>query len=241
MTVENEEIGAGIPQEAQEQKQNQFSKEDIEKSFQVRLGKEKEKRAEMEKQNNDLLKRLGELEKRVESGKATQDENLQYQSGIQAVGQAQQMQDSGMVSREQSIQIAKQLIYEQNEQLKMQKLGQKLKDASAKDPEFMSLAQANPDAIRDEQLSMMTDYENAPAMIKKLLKDPNELKVLHLATLNAQSDSGVALQTYLNKLSNDIEATSQRPSPNPYSPHVPMHDVGEHEDFDVSEYLNNKI
>lgn len=218
-----------------------FSNNDVEKIVRTRLEKEREKRTSIEKEKEELKKRVEELQKKVDSGKANQSESMEYQQTLTAEGKAQDQVSSGMIAPEQLPGIITQYINET-------KASDKIQEAVKEDPEFAELCEKNKNAqnyndkITTDEIGFLVEIgiQNVPAVLKHLLKNDIDRKILKLAQGNINRDNGMSLTEFVKKLSNDIDSTTKRPSPSPYYPAKNVSDIGRGDDFDVSSYISDK-
>jgi predicted DNA binding CopG/RHH family protein len=214
-------------EEVQDESPQMFSKEDANKLAQTmvteRLQRERNIFAKKEAQLNA---RISELEAKTKAGTATPAEQVEHATGQAAQAQAYQQ---GIPADQIPILVEREMT--------RASFKQKLDDALSKDEEFRKLAETgNP--IPPEAMEAMTHLDNAPAVIKHLLKDKKDYQVAKLS-----ASAGVLEYTkFINELSTRLESTASKPRPSPYS-HVPnLSDVGESDqDWDMENYIKGKF
>ena len=223
-----------------------FSREDMEKSLQIRLQKERAARENAERENREFRARIDELQKKVDSGKATQNETREYYETNNAQTRAQQAADnaqsSGMMTKEQADQYINHRV---NHEVNMNNMIHQVKDAADKDPEFKDLISANNTTQRltDPECAFIANLpgiKNKAALIKHLLKNDKDNHILKIAGSNYAKDNGAEAAKFLYGLSEDLENNLSKPGPSPFRPVPNLQDVGKSDDFDVEEYINSK-
>lgn len=225
MTAESYEDKEGNDKKAPEspgsEANSMYSNEEVEKIIQARL---KQERSNHEKREAEYSARIADLEKKVNAGTATTDEKIQHQ---QAKNTEEQAQASGIPPE------AIPFIVEQ--QRKNVEFQQKMSDAIEKDQEFKKLSETG-NAIPGFAISEMMHLDNAPAVIKHLLKDKKDHKLME-ATIESGSKSDFI--RFVNDLSSRLE--SKKPHPSPYTPAPDVSDIGDSDqDFDIKGYIDSK-
>lgn len=215
-----------------------FSKEDLEKSYQIRLSKERAAREAVEKENKEMKARLEELHKKVESGQANQSETHEYYSANKTQQDAVHAQQSGMMSKEEADRYINHTINRNN-------MIQQVKDASEKDSEFKDLISANSQTQRltDPECAFIADLpgiKNKAALIKHLLKNEKDNHIFKIAGSNYHKDNGAEAAKFLYGLSEELENNISKPHPSSFRPVPNLQDVGKADEFDVDEYINSK-
>lgn len=215
-----------------------FSYGDVESNFRTRLKKEKERH---QKETDVLKNRLDELEKKITSGKASQSENLEYQTGLNAADEASQQVASGQITHEQFDAIVRDRMMEE-------KATEKIKDSMENDKEFKGLMEHNVALPQEQQLVSAEDVKelinkeikNVPAVLKHLLKNPKDRQIFKLASQHQQRDGGVSLTQFIHDLSEKLETNSSRPRPNEFSLVPKVTGTGAGDDFSESSYISEK-
>jgi hypothetical protein len=239
MTTENPNLTAP---ESQEQRpagqQPNFSYADVESNFRTRLKKEKERH---QKETDVLKNRLDDLEKKITSGKATQSENLEYQTGLNAADEASKQVASGQITPEDFDSIVRFRMMEE-------KASEKIKDAMDKDTEFKGLVESNNAMPKGQQLlstedvleMIGRDIKNIPAVVKHLLKNAKDRQIFRLASNHQARDGGISLTQFVHDLSEKLEMNASRPRPNEFSIIPKVTDAGATEDFSEASYISEK-
>lgn len=213
-----------------------FSAEDLEKTFQGRLDRE---RASAAKEKKELMNRIKELEKKTASGTATTSENLEYQNSVAAVNSAEKGVQDGSIPISQVNQYIQQ-------QIEQKQFVANIHDAVQKDEEFKALVIKNAqmpkgqERINEAEAMLFSDLPNGAAVLKHFLKNDGDYRVFKAAEGNAQSDGGVRLLQFINEVSDRLLASSSSPQPSRFSPIPDVSDIGGSDDFDVAEYVSSK-
>ena len=220
------------------QPERDIDKEKLEASIKNRLKVERQKTEAEAKRAEGLAKQLNELQKKFDSGRATSEESSEYVSANNIENQA----------RSQGIPPeALPAIIE--EHLKIQKLDQSLTSAREKDPELNALVM-NPDSpnkVSPEEFMLLKHLDNAPAVLKHLLKDPPDLQTFKAAQRAwgngeiGNGDGGVAFMTFINNLSRQLDSTAKYPHPPSYTPSVSLDDVGAPDSFNLESYIQDNF
>lgn len=118
----------------------------------------------------------------------------------------------------------------------------KIEDAMKQDEEFKKLATETGFKVPPEVLMNMQHLDNAPAVIKHLMKN-KKANVLMLAELDeaAMANSIVPLIKFVNNVSDQLESVSSKPQRSSFSPAPDLSDAGDSgQDFDISAYVSSK-
>ena len=226
MTETPEEITAQPTEEVQpaeaavEQKKNMFTDDDVEKILKGRM-KQKDRQIE------DLQRKFQELEQKVSQGTATQSEQLQLQASKNQANQtAQQVLDPDLI-----MQAA-------DQRRREVEFNNKLDDAMEKDPEFKKLAsERNELGVPPQFMGQMLDIDNAPAVLKHLLKNKKDNKLMFAAAEEGRK----SFLEFIYGVSEKLESSASKPAPNPYTPAPTLSDSGDSsQEFDLEEYVKNK-
>lgn len=236
MTTEQEINNQPEEMDESPKQQEVLTKEEAENAIKARLKEAKQQsdkklaamNAEKEaaiKEATELKNRIMELEKKEKAGTITQNEQGEYQNIKKT---ANQSMDQG-VPRE----LIPGLIARENQKTQfVQNVG----DALDKDQEFKKLwSTGNP--IHASVLEAMHHLDNAPAVLKHLLKDKKDHRLMELS-----AEEGLTSFTkFINDLSTKLEANNQsKPHPSSYSPAPPLTNIGESDqDFDIEDYIKN--
>lgn len=204
-----------------------FSKEDANKLAQQMVNERLQRERNLfSKKEAELNARIKELENKKEAGTATPAEQVEHATGRAA--QAQAIQQG--ISPEQIPQLVEKEMSRAN-------FKQKIDDAMLKDEEFKKLAQTG-NGIPGEALEQMIHLDNAPSVIKHLLKDKKDYRLMQLAA----AEGIYKFTSFVNDLSTRLESTSTKPKPSPYSPIPDLTDIGESDqDWDVENYIKGRF
>jgi len=243
MSQENEYTDAEVKETegAAESQNESLSVEQLKKSHSVQMKKMRENNEAKERENKLLIERLNDLEKKVNSGTATQNQNLEYQQNLKALGTAEQKIEEGTLNPDMIQAFVK-------HQMAQEKLADNLKDATTKDEEFKELMQKN--GQMDPQDQKINLYEvsemaklnikNPSAVVKHLLKNDKDAHIMRLAFENSAMDNGQSFANMIYNLSEKIDAKSDSPRPSSYTPAPRMSDAGHSDDFEEADYIKNK-
>jgi hypothetical protein len=219
MTIENElPIETGEP--AEEAKSGNEKTEEIVKLRLRQANMKHEKEMQREKEEKEQLKA------ELEAIKKSKENNGNGASE----GAHKNMQ---MPSEEMIDELA-------TRRQKAMDLGNKINEAKEKDPEFAKLSEksAHGGAIPPYAQASMTHLPNAVAVMKHLLKDPRDYKVVELFMKEGDEKGFVQ---FVNGLSEKLEKTSSKPAPSNYAVIPDMSDAGESaQDFDEASYIRDK-
>ncbi len=167
---------------------------------------------------HDMQAKMEELTKKISTGNATQQE-------VQQHSQMNQIQNTPGMPPEQIAAIQQQAIDQQKIADRHKSFHDKLTDAQKKDPEFKQLIDAqhtpgNPH-IPSTAWSAFEHLDNAPAVIKQLLKSKKDY-----ALLTASSTKQEAVK-FINELSDRLENNQPTPHPSHFEPDPDISDVGD--------------
>ena len=243
MTQEAEYKDAEVKETADKQEESNegLSLEQIKKSHSVQMKKMRESQEAKERENKLLIERVQELEKKVNSGTATQSQNLEYQQTMKAVGDANKSVEEGTLDPSHIQAFVK-------HQMAQEKLADNIKEATEKDEEFKELMQKNGQlGPQDQKVNLYEvsemaklNIKNPAAVLKHLLKNDKDAHIMRLAFENSNVDNGQSFANMIYNLSEKIESKSEAPRPNSYTPAPRMADSGHADDFDVAEYIKSK-
>ncbi len=235
MTTENENVS---PQEAasaavESQEEKRYTSQEVSEMMEKRL---KNKQEEHERKMGELKSRVKELESKEKAGTASLSEQLELSKGQEVAAKVQNPNagiDPSFVP------------YIVKQEMEKEKFNQKLRGALDKDEEFKKLASA-PDAdqrVGQEAMDYTMPYDNAPAMLKYLLKDRRESELLNskLAVANDRRDPSIVVE-YLNNLSRQLDKSATAPRPSSYVPDPDLSDMGNTgQDFNLEDYVKSKL
>lgn len=235
MSNENTEIENQTPVTTPEPT---FSKEDLEKSFQIRLRKERAAREAVERENKEFKARLEELQSKVEGGNANQAETREYYTANKTQQDANQAQQAGMMSKDQADKYIQHT-------MNMNNMINQVKEASEKDEEFKNLIASNntTQKLSDPECAFIAGLpgiKNKAALIKHLLKNEKDNHIFKIAGSNYDRDNGAEAAKFLYGLSEDLENNVSKPHPTSFRPVPNLQDVGSSDEFDVDDYINSK-
>lgn len=222
-----------------------FSHEELEKSHQIRLSKERAAREAAEKENKEFRARIDELQKKVDGRNATQDEQREYyetnKAKADATQAAQNAQNSGMMSKDEADNYINNRV---THTMNMNNMISQVKDATEKDSEFKDLIASNDNTGRlsPQEVAFIAGLPgigNKAAVIKQLLKSDKDNHLFKIAGSNYTKDNGSEVAKFLYGLSEDLENNLSKPGPSQFRPVPNLQDVGKSDGFDVDEYINN--
>lgn len=211
-----------------------FSKEDLEKTFKIRMQKQNEKYEEelrnMEKRHQA---RLEELEKKISSGNASKSESHEYNTAQVHKNNTNDAVSQNMVSVDDAERFAR-------TQVSLSEFQKQMKEAAAKDEEFKNLMDTgHPLSVTQQAFIAQMPIENKAAVIKQLLKSAKDHDMFNTACSTYDRDDGLAAKRLIYNLSEEIENSISKPGPSTFKPAPNLQDVGKGEDFDVDEYVNS--
>lgn len=247
MTVEQQNV---VPENVNANEDSSFNHEEVTKSLTVRLKKEREHRQKAEEEREDLRDRLEKLEKKISNGKASSDENLEYQQRLSASGQTRDEDNKieiakkhGLLTEDQALQFAREAIFAENENVKTASFIEKVKRSKEKDPEFSEMidnAHNVEGSITPQEAVLLKDLDNGVSVFKHLLKDKEDMDIFRTALQNSQLDSGLSFKKFVYELSKKLDSSEKPPRPSKYNVVPKINDVGRGNSFDSSEYIKNK-
>jgi chromosome segregation ATPase len=210
--------------ETPQPKVEMFTRDEVEEMMKARVAKTANDARQQREENENLKKRLEELQRKQDSGTATTEERSQLQTAKTAEIQAHQQG----YTREEAEQYAM-------HKMDVADLDKKLTDAREKDPEFKDLLEKG-NKLYEEEVKLTAGIPNAPAVVKQLLKDRRDLN-LYRAYISSGNLTDVI--SFLNDMSRKLESTEQKPHPSGYEPSpVLAESSGDQED--TSDYIGSR-
>ncbi len=226
MTTETETIVT--PEAAPVTNKKMIPEDDVAKMIQERTAREREQTRLKHEENERLKKQLQDLQARMEKGNATPEDMGKLQAAKDAATEGMQQ---GMTQQQ-----LEQLV---ESRMQIETLSKKLEDARQKDPEFAKLLETNAQNLYAEEVAGTAYLDNAPAVIKYLLKDKKSLALYRRALETDRS--GVQAMLVLNNLSDLVADKAERPKSSEYEPTPELSDTSNtDQSFDVSKYISSK-
>lgn len=203
-----------------------YSDEEVQEIMKKRVAQERkssERAAEQERQKFEA--KIAELEKKVNAGTASMDEQAQHQKAKNTIEEGQQQGLS-----------PEQLQYQVQEQMKMQTLDQKFTEAKSKDPEFAKLWDEG-NQINSAIFPAMAHLDKPEMVLKHLLKDKKAHNMMQLAASGGLRD----FTQFIDDLEDKLMANSQNTPRPPNYPKIPdFSNAGDtDQDFDLEDYVKN--
>lgn len=216
--MQEEKIEAAADSSSEEKR---YSQEDAEQIIKKRLRQERDR---ADKEAAELKAKIAELENKIKEGTATTSEKIEHQ---EIKNTAKEAVNAGISPAE-----LPHILKAHQEQVSF---NQKISDALEKDPEFKKLSTEG-NFIDPAIITAMHHLDNAPAVLKLLLKDKKEH---HLMNLNAQ-EGLVAFTRYINDLSTRLEEKSAKPRPPSFKAAPNLQNTGDSDqDWSEAEYIKN--
>lgn len=211
-------------EEQPQKKQPKYHDEDVQRIVQERLRQANQKR---EKERAEYEAKIRDYESKLAA----------TSSGAKPAGE----EAPAMGNQQQPGQISEQdlprIIEHHN---KLREFNDKLQQAIQEDNEFKDLTKTG-NYLPPEVTTEMMHLDNAAAVIKHLLKDKNDYRLLEQTVMDAvNSKQKYGFVKFVNELSAKLEKVDKKPGPSEYTPSTNLTDVGEGgEDFDTTEYVKN--
>jgi hypothetical protein len=194
----------------------------------LRLKHEENQRLLEDKKN--LETKLQDIEKRMQAGTASTQDMQQYQAAEQG---AQKAQQQGVPPEQYAAMV--------DYGMRVRELETKIKDAHDKDPEFAKLIKDG-NKLSPEHVVETAFLKNSPAVIKHLMKDPEDYQIYLNAFARGQIDGGVSAQMVLKNISDKLSSSNERPKPSQYQPPQELGDNSdEDQDFNEDDYIGKNF